>query len=55
MAITVDKDACVGCGACAENCAFEALEVADTALVDEDKCTECGSCVEACPVEALAL
>ena len=56
MAAVVDKDACVGCGACKDECPVEAIEmVDDVAVVNADDCTSCGACVEVCPVEAITI
>ena len=55
MAVTIDKDACIGCGICVGECPQEALTVDEVAIVDEDACIECGICVDACPQEAIAL
>ena len=55
VAATDDKR-CVGCGACAEICPFDAISMADErAVVDWDRCMGCGVCVAACPQSALAL
>jgi electron transfer flavoprotein alpha subunit len=51
----IDKDLCIGCGICEEQCAFGAIKVIDGTAVAGDACTLCGSCVEACDVGALAL
>ena len=57
MPAVVDRDECVGCGTCVEECPEEAISMDDQeiAVVDANKCTECGSCVEACPSEALSM
>ncbi len=55
MAVAIDIDSCIACGACAEACPNDALEVDDYAEVDEDACIECGICVDTCPVEAISL
>ncbi len=56
MAIKVDSDKCVGCGACTGTCPVEVLEMKDGKVVYKgDGCIECGACVSACPVEALSL
>ncbi|MBR2682551.1 MAG: 4Fe-4S binding protein [Atopobiaceae bacterium] len=55
MAVTVDTDLCVGCGACASECPCDALTVDEVAEVDADACVECGLCVDTCPCEALSL
>jgi ferredoxin len=47
-------DACVKCGACAENCPVEAIsEGEDKFVIDADVCVSCGACAENCPVEAI--
>lgn len=54
MAITIDTDRCIGCGCCADVCAFGALELSeDKAVVSPDACTECHSCIVMCPVDAI--
>jgi len=57
MPAVVDRDECVGCGTCVEECPEEAISMDDQeiAVVDANKCTECGSCVEACPSEAISM
>jgi ferredoxin len=47
-------DACVKCGACADNCPVEAISEGDEKFViDADVCVSCGACAENCPVEAI--
>lgn len=55
MAVIIDTDTCIACGACADACPLDALTVEDTCTVDEDVCCECGACTSACPVDALSL
>ena len=52
---TVDEEACIACGLCADICSFDALTIADVAGVDAQRCVGCGVCVPVCPQEALAL
>lgn len=54
MAVTVDRDLCVDCGACVEECESGALENQDgTVQSIPEKCTDCGDCIEVCPSDAL--
>lgn len=55
MAVQVNEDACIACGACADACPVDALTVTDVCVVDEDACIDCGSCVSVCPTDALSL
>jgi ferredoxin len=57
MPAVVNKDECVSCGTCVEECPEEAITLGDDeiAVVNKDKCTECGTCVEACPSEAISV
>ena len=50
----VITDACVSCGACAEQCHVEAISEGDGKyVIDADVCVSCGSCAEQCPNEAI--
>ena len=53
--LQIDKDLCIGCGICEDQCAFGAIHVADGTAVVGDACTLCGACVDACEVNALAI
>ncbi|HDP96347.1 MAG TPA: 4Fe-4S dicluster domain-containing protein [Euryarchaeota archaeon] len=55
MPAVVNKDECVGCGACQEVCPENAISMNDVAVVDKEKCVDCGACVDECPSEAITL
>ena len=56
MAVKVDVDTCIGCGACVGVCQVGALSMNDEgkSVCDEGTCIDCGSCVSACPVSAIS-
>ncbi|MFN2353045.1 MAG: FAD-binding protein [Desulfopila sp.] len=53
--LKIDKEVCIGCGICEEQCAFGAIEVIDGVAVVGENCTLCGACVEACEPGALTI
>ncbi len=56
MPVTVDKETCIGCGACIGVCPVTALSLdADgKSECDEDTCITCLACVGTCPVTAIS-
>ncbi|MCX5753610.1 MAG: 4Fe-4S dicluster domain-containing protein [Candidatus Krumholzibacteria bacterium] len=53
--ITVDRNTCVVCGACAAACPAEALVVEGLSLVIvPERCRPCGIAALVCPTGALA-
>ncbi len=56
MAAKIDKETCVGCGACVDSCPVSAIKLeGDKAEIAEGECIECGACVGTCPCEAISL
>lgn len=53
MAVTVNKEECIGCEACVGACLFAAIKMVDGKAELTDACTSCGACVDACPVQAI--
>ena len=56
MAVKVDKDVCIGCGACTGVCPTGAitLEADGKAGCAEDTCIDCLACEGTCPVGAMS-
>ena len=55
MAAPVNKEKCVGCGACVGGCPCGALSLEDGVAVVSDDCAGCGACVDACPTDSISL
>lgn len=53
--IVIQKDLCVGCGACAGDCPGKAIRIEDGTAVIVRSCIECGHCVAICPVKAVSI
>ena len=56
MAVKVDQETCIGCGACVGTCPVGTLDYIDEgqAACDSDTCISCLACVGTCPVEAIS-
>ncbi len=51
----VDKNVCVGCGACTGVCPVGAITLKNgVAVIDPKKCIKCGACLGTCPVGAIS-
>ncbi len=55
MGLIIDQDLCTGCGACVDQCSYDALELVDDVAAVNDNCTLCRACLEVCPVEAISI
>ena len=52
----IDPNCCTGCGLCAENCRFDAIQdLGDGFAVNEIRCEGCGVCQYLCPGKAITL
>jgi Fe-S-cluster-containing hydrogenase component 2 len=50
----VNRDDCVGCGACINLCPRLAIRfIDDRSYIDQVSCIECGTCRAACGVDAI--
>ena len=57
MPVTVDKDVCIGCGACEGVCPTGAIKLDEAdgkAACDPEVCIDCGACVGTCPMSAIS-
>jgi ferredoxin len=55
MAVKIDKETCIGCGACVDVCPVTALSMEDgKAVCDADTCIDCGACISTCPTQAIS-
>lgn len=55
--LRLDKDRCVGCGACHSVCPHRVFSMKNgkAYVIDRDACMECEACALNCPTEALAV
>ncbi|MFZ5764592.1 MAG: FAD-binding protein [Thermodesulfobacteriota bacterium] len=53
--LMIDIDACIGCGVCEANCAFDAIHVVNGIAEVNENCTLCGGCVDFCEAGALKI
>lgn len=52
----VDKNKCIGCGACVGMCPVGAISMQNgVAVIDENICIKCGLCENMCPVGAIKI
>ena len=53
--ISVDVQACIGCGACIDVCPHSVLTMKNKKvhLLDPDGCMECGACANNCIADAI--
>lgn len=51
----INKNNCVGCGHCINNCPVEAISFDENMIahIDQEKCIHCGTCINICPMSAI--
>lgn len=54
--IKIDKDLCIGCGACTSVCPTNSLTLEEDGKcsVNNESCIQCLACISTCPVEAIS-
>ncbi|MBR5930391.1 MAG: nitroreductase family protein [Lachnospiraceae bacterium] len=54
--LTIDKELCIHCGTCVEECSFGCLKIEDEVVkYDDRRCITCGHCLAVCPKDAIMI
>ena len=51
----VNSDKCSACGACIDNCNFDAITLDQVATIDPKLCSACARCIAVCPSSAISV
>lgn len=55
MTVYIDRERCIGCGACVDICPMEAIHLVNgIAQIDYSLCRECEACIDTCTTGALS-
>lgn len=54
--LQIQRDLCVGCGICHNNCPQDAISIINRkAFINREKCNDCGICLDICPRGAISI
>lgn len=53
MPRVVNKEDCIGCGACVDVCPVQCITLDEKAEIDPKECIDCAACEGVCPVSAI--
>lgn len=53
--VIIDRELCIGCGACVPDCVSKHIRLEDGYAVQNGECIQCGHCVAVCPAGAVRI
>ena len=53
--VDIDRDACIKCGRCAQQCGWGVYDFTDRPMPDHSKCRACHRCVTYCPAHCITI